>query len=287
MPAISHPDYARFEHGPLPFEIFGYEPLFAEGGNHPIPTEVNITDSTAKLLDETAEVVVSHFQQELSSEGRLIATIVNGLNIVERTWGEDGSFVDNHPATKMNRKRSVTRLGEHRWHVEEQDGQQIDIEESVDENGNKLIISRSSGQDEEVVETDIDSDGRVVLEKGWDNPSEYRDGFFQPTRETTWEYDEMGKLMLMTSSAGGANVHPREEFYRRNPANVLRKRNAASVLRVVAFRIPEPTPLIAVDQVREYDSTGRLEVVRGLVSNSDSPWENPGPTAWVAELDYS
>jgi hypothetical protein len=271
MSAISHPEYQRQEHGPFPFEIFGYEPALAEGREHPIPTRVRLVDHN--VLETTEGETTYLFEQELSSEGRLVSTVLNGAVILRRTWSDDGSFTERNIEGKQT---TVTRQGGHEWLIEVSGGEQAEITEQLasDGSGARRIITIHFGKDEEVIETNLDQEGRVITERTWNNLSEWQDGFFRPIDETAWEYDPENRLSLVRSSSKGANGHPREEQYRRSDSNKLR---------VVAFLIPEPDPLIAVDQEREYDSSGRIEVVRSLAASVDGS----GPPVWTAELSYS
>jgi len=272
MPAASHPESTLEQYGALPFALFGYEPLLAEGGEHPIPTQVRFIDRRAVVYgDADAEPTLKLYEQDLSAEGRLVTAALNGHIVLRRRWEDDGSYREEGPNTSAS--RSVKRIGQHGWQIKDTDEEGAHIEARVHRDGSKTLVTQHKGDDEEVVETKIDEASRVVAETTWANPSEFRDGFFAPIDEAQWHYDAAHQLTLVTSSSHGANGNPRQETYTRT----------GSTIKVVAFLIPEPQPLIAMEQVRHYDGDGRVEMIQGLHASTDGSSQD----LWTAELSYN
>lgn len=251
---------AQFEHmmfraGSLPEGILSHEPA----PDAPIPTAVEYTN--ARGGHET-------YRQELDEQGRLLTVTLDGRGTgpyLERTWTGEDTYVDQLANGVVNGStHSVVDAGPGRRVVTQANGKMTTLIELGECEGITQFIAQDNpdnrGFGPSVVHlASVTEDGRVLDEEEWPYHGYYGDPLW-PNSTRIWEHED-GDLASIITRVGGRREMGAVMFTERF------SRAKDGKLKVIG---EYPDGMTGWEQTREYDSDGRVEVIRDRVYVPDS-----------------
>lgn len=269
MGALSQLDILQTAYGPYTNEIYGFEPMIAEGvipEGAGIPTHIEMRTRTPSGLTDVFIV-----DQQLDDEGRLEAVRLNG----ERNPTLTRSYKDPVDAAAFTdawagnqRTVTVSEDNPNKMVVTEANGDKITVETETSDDGSEMIKikapegiytitkSREGKTLEEVFTPTVFTPGDLYNEGFWEYPVNPFEEPPQPAgRRWSFLGDQLVEVVSPNQGAilGGTEIHDKSERYRAT---------LTGDIEVTVYQSPE---LIELEESRKYNTSYRLETVERKV----------------------